>query len=339
MFNKICKNCNESYSTQYSFSKYCSKKCHHIANGKLRNERRRLENKKFLNIKCNVCGSEFIAKRIGMKYCSKKCRKNGLIDSPENRIKRKRRLSETKIIFCKDCGKGIETRFHNTKYCDECRNSKKSSQNIIKKLKIEKRKFPNGRICTICGNAISKTHLNAIYCDKCRDDQDKKIKSMWQEERYIKAYPKNKECKICGKSYFATRKNPNCCSEKCNKEMIKENNKKWRKENKEHYKILDHKRRELKKRAGSVKDIAIHYKNKLKIFGNTCVYCGCSVELRLTVDHLIPLSKGGDNSYNNIVPACKSCNSRKSAKDWIAWYRKQDFYSKRRELKIIKMCS
>ena len=43
--------------------------------------------------------------------------------------------------------------------------------------------------------------------------------------------------------------------------------------------------------------------------GGRCVYCG-EVKL-LTVDHIIPISKGGQHTRSNIAPACKSCNSRK----------------------------
>jgi hypothetical protein len=41
-----------------------------------------------------------------------------------------------------------------------------------------------------------------------------------------------------------------------------------------------------------------------------CHYCRKPTK-RLTMDHVIPLSKGGHHVASNIVPACRSCNSRK----------------------------
>jgi len=42
----------------------------------------------------------------------------------------------------------------------------------------------------------------------------------------------------------------------------------------------------------------------------TCQYCG-TVRTTLTVDHVIPRSKGGRSSWDNIVASCAPCNRRK----------------------------
>lgn len=47
--------------------------------------------------------------------------------------------------------------------------------------------------------------------------------------------------------------------------------------------------------------------------GHRCAYCG-KQPAHLTQDHIIPLSKGGSHTAANIVPACRSCNSRKGAR-------------------------
>lgn len=59
--------------------------------------------------------------------------------------------------------------------------------------------------------------------------------------------------------------------------------------------------------------------------GDNCVYCGRKVKLglvpgcedfalRACVDHIAPISKGGDNSDANLALACSRCNSVKGAK-------------------------
>lgn len=49
--------------------------------------------------------------------------------------------------------------------------------------------------------------------------------------------------------------------------------------------------------------------------GFRCQYCQCSGSLlNLTLDHLIPLARGGKTSWENIVTACKACNLRKGAR-------------------------
>jgi 5-methylcytosine-specific restriction endonuclease McrA len=48
----------------------------------------------------------------------------------------------------------------------------------------------------------------------------------------------------------------------------------------------------------------------------TCQYCHHKVPLPiLTLDHVIPVSRGGQTSWENIITACKMCNLKKGAKD------------------------
>lgn len=49
------------------------------------------------------------------------------------------------------------------------------------------------------------------------------------------------------------------------------------------------------------------------LYGHRCAICGDS-ESKLTVGHIIPLSRGGSNGQWNIRPECQSCNSRKHSK-------------------------
>ena len=51
-----------------------------------------------------------------------------------------------------------------------------------------------------------------------------------------------------------------------------------------------------------------------------CYYCGCRLGLDdSTLDHTIPLSKGGTNEWSNLVLACYECNQDKGDKIIIVW--------------------
>lgn len=49
-----------------------------------------------------------------------------------------------------------------------------------------------------------------------------------------------------------------------------------------------------------------------------CAYCGEYAE-RMTIDHVVPLSRGGTHTIENIVAACGPCNSSKGAKSLEEW--------------------
>lgn len=71
-----------------------------------------------------------------------------------------------------------------------------------------------------------------------------------------------------------------------------------------------------------------------RAFNFKCAYCG--QEHKLTMDHVVPVSKGGSTEATNIIPACQSCNSSKCDKDVIEWYTAQPFYDKQRLENIFK---
>ena len=52
-----------------------------------------------------------------------------------------------------------------------------------------------------------------------------------------------------------------------------------------------------------------------KQYGYCCPSCGkCEPKIKLTEDHIIPLSKGGLDNIENIQPLCRSCNCKKFTK-------------------------
>ncbi|WP_028584443.1 HNH endonuclease [Desulfogranum mediterraneum] len=51
-----------------------------------------------------------------------------------------------------------------------------------------------------------------------------------------------------------------------------------------------------------------------------CYYCGEKVGFKnLTMDHVIPLARGGRSTKDNLVPCCKDCNTKKKSSLPVEW--------------------
>ena len=59
----------------------------------------------------------------------------------------------------------------------------------------------------------------------------------------------------------------------------------------------------------------------VEVFGGRCAYC-LELPAALTLDHVIPLAKGGEHTAENVVPACSPCNSAKGDRSLFRMIRK-----------------
>lgn len=57
-------------------------------------------------------------------------------------------------------------------------------------------------------------------------------------------------------------------------------------------------------------------RNVLVRDGFTCAYCGTKSK-NLTIDHIVPKSRGGKSTWENTVASCKKCNARKGNKSCV----------------------
>ena len=180
---------------------------------------------------------------------------------------------------------------------------------------------------------------------------NKQYHKQWKEDNkeYIKEYKKqyyedNKgQILEKNKQYYEDNKEQilekNKQYREDNKKYYKEYNKQWRKDNPD--KVFNyHNDRRLKKEnqgRGISKD---QWLEMMKFFDWKCAYSGEYVnnsKIR-TIDHIIPLAKGGLNEIWNCVPMIKSYNRSKHIKDMLEWYKQQDFFNEERLNKIYQWC-
>lgn len=94
----------------------------------------------------------------------------------------------------------------------------------------------------------------------------------------------------------------------------REDVKRWKQKNPEKVRtqaVIDGHRRRARKRASDGSFSRQEWLELCGYYGNVCLCCGHDGPL--TVDHVVPLSKGGTNDITNIQPICFNCNNKKGA--------------------------
>jgi len=194
---------------------------------------------------------------------------------------------------------------------------------------------------------MMKVSIKEYSCLNCKSNFTSKkacksrIPKYCSKKCYAESLMMHKKCKLCDKEIInknsSSLKNRIYCSKDCqhkarlgtkindswkqNISIAKLNSDKSRSVN--HYnwkggnetiairiKNYAHKRRSLQK-----KKLPINFLNKLlDNQKNKCFYCNTELTNYKCIEHLTPISKGGDNDIYNLVYSCKSCNSKKRQK-------------------------
>lgn len=98
---------------------------------------------------------------------------------------------------------------------------------------------------------------------------------------------------------------------RANPEKTSEHRRRWKKANPDSVKAHKHLRRaRLAGSGGSYS--SFEWEELCRQYDYRCVCCG--KRKKLTVDHVVPISKGGSSDISNIQPLCKRCNFSKGTK-------------------------
>ena len=216
---------------------------------------------------------------------------------PVTRPRRKRRAAMPKVnIVCQHCGKVVTRKLKPSrkdagKYC-----SRECAFQVAGVLKVERKALRD-----IARNIRKLNKINAT-----------KLRNNLKRQAYIDS-AKQCICKSCGISFekFSHLGGPKKYCEVCKEKISVEKERKYRR-------VFKSKRRA---KIRNTKTENIDPFDIFDSFGWKCYLCGTSTpkarrgtykENAPELDHIIPLSKGGTHTKDNLACCCRACNHKKS---------------------------
>ena len=84
---------------------------------------------------------------------------------------------------------------------------------------------------------------------------------------------------------------------------------------------------DLKRERRKARELRESHWWKRRVAKGKCYYCGSAKPPKeLTMDHIVPIARGGQSTRSNVVPCCKSCNNAKKQllpMEWEAYLEKR----------------
>lgn len=141
-------------------------------------------------------------------------------------------------------------------------------------------RFPTAttRICTKCGAEKPKADFHSWTCKPCRNLQS------------AKRYEQSKETRAKQRKEYRAQ----------NLQQVRE----WSRNGAN--------RRRVRKLGAQPTLTTAEWERVLECYGRKCLCCGATENI--TQDHVIPLSRGGTHTADNVQPLCGRCNSKKHTK-------------------------
>ena len=303
IYEKECQYCGKNYNTTDPNALFCGLECY----GKHYSETKAKERIEKCKRIIESRGTEETI-NIEMTYNKDrgdiftiKCLKCGGIENISTRVISTGKYKGCKKCYekhCRVCGEIIHG-YWKEDICKECK----------KKQKINEKK----KKCIYCGKEFF--HYKNDMCQECVEEFRKMRKLYKKTMQESKKEYKTQICECCGKEFYPQRYGLKYCSKHC---MKKASNK--RKD------ILRDKR--LKENGEIDNSITLEklYKRDngiCKICGGKCNYDDCRIDENNnfivgndypSIDHIIPISKGGKHVWENVQLAHLRCNSIKNNK-------------------------
>jgi 5-methylcytosine-specific restriction endonuclease McrA len=259
--------------------KFCTPACRNKANAKAKRARGTEK-------QCEHCGGAFIG-GAGRRFCSNAC-------ANKNRASRPNRT-------CRHCGRTYQPKAANrVTFCS------RDCAFAHKRATAKPPRQPEPRSCVICGGVFSTVYPKQLTCGaECQ---------VMRRRRLETAGPRIIRCVSCGSEVQTDQQGPRrfCFSCSAHRRMQR------RRSAKRRTRKDQNRRRRARLRGARVERFAT-----ISIFERDnyrCGICGAATNRAATVphpdaptlDHIVPLAKGGAHSRANVQCACFRCNTRKS---------------------------
>lgn len=265
---------------------------------------------------CAHCGMPLGAeKRRNATFCGRACK-----DAARRAVSRSA-LRDAKAVvprFCKICNEDITFRRSDAETCG-IRCSRKVVRLRAQARKDREREMPS---CRFCGTQLTDRRGKVCFAPDCRTKYGREI--YFRTRGLDVPSPK---CLFCGRE-LSNASAKICNDVACRRAHAREYEKrrvaaltgpalakfKLAKANDAH-------RRRLAKATDDSRPVSGRDWRRLVMrYEGRCAYCGERGDL--TMDHVIPLSRGGRHAIGNVLPACWSCNCSKRQRLLVEWRQK-----------------
>jgi predicted nucleic acid-binding Zn ribbon protein len=288
---------------------------------------------------CEYCGKEFQPNLIGtpQKFCSRKCGHNFTYHKNKNGFDPESPRAAQKLgtAKCAECGAEFKPNPNGRPriYCsDKCKDKARNIRggekrreeqraSLRKHYANHKEAYAEYNKKWIGNHPEKRAEYSQAYRQRNPEKTKEAVRSYNERNRdkvleYKRKYHKDNKEKE--KEYQKNnRDNLNKIAREWqakkrqeNREEYRQKQKGWRDKYPETYRAKQHRRRTRKTNAGGSYTTA-EWNALLDECGHRCVWCG-NDGIKLTVDHIVPVSKGGSSNIDNIQPLCLPCNARKN---------------------------